>query len=133
MKKLTAIILSLVFVLSLAGCAGRTNDVEITEWTPSQMYTDEEIKAAIDEVCTDFRHWKDCTLDTITYAGDDVSAAHIDWAARNGCDESLVLVSSFTTGSKPEESMEPNETYTGWKWILVRKEGGDWSHVDHGY
>ncbi|MBQ5782868.1 MAG: hypothetical protein IIV99_05740 [Oscillospiraceae bacterium] len=133
MKKLTAIFLSLVFALSLVGCVGRTNNVEIIEWAPSEMYTDDEIKAAIDTVCTDFRHWKDCTLDTITYAGDDVSAAHIDWATRNGCDESLVLVSSFTTGSNPEQSLEKNETYDNYKWILVRKEGTDWSHVDHGY
>ena len=30
-------------------------------------------------------------------------------------------------------SFEPNRSYTGWKWILVRSEGGPWRHVDHGY
>lgn len=133
MKKLTAIILIMTVVFGLAGCAGNADKVEFIEWTPSEVYTDEEIKDAIDVVCKDFRHWKDCTLDTITYAGDDVSMDYIDWADRNGCDQSLVLVSSFSTGNNPEQTLEANETYSNYKWILVRKDGGSWSHVDHGY
>ena len=133
MKKLTAIILSLVFALSLVGCSEGTNNLEIIEWTPSEMYTDEEIKAAIDTVCSDFRHWGGCSLDTITYAGDEVSAAHIEWATRLKLDQSLVLISSFSTNIFAEPGLEKNETYDNYKWILVRKEGTDWSHVDHGY
>ncbi|MGN0339060.1 MAG: hypothetical protein ACI4D0_01045 [Lachnospira sp.] len=30
-------------------------------------------------------------------------------------------------------SSNPNSTYSDWKWILVRTNGGHWQHVDHGY
>ncbi len=30
-------------------------------------------------------------------------------------------------------SLNPNSTYSDWKWILVRTDGGKWQHVDHGY
>ena len=133
MKKFLMLVLTVAVVLGFAGCSGNADKLEIIEWTPSEMQTDEEIMAAIDTVCTDFRHWKGCTLDTITYAGDDVSEAHIDWAACIDGDQTLVLVSSFSTNSNPEESLEKNETYDNYKWILVRKDGGDWSHIDHGY
>ena len=133
MKKLTTLLLTVAVVLGFAGCAGNCDNLEILDWTPSEIYTDEEIKAAIDTVCTDFRHWKGCTLDTITYAGDDVSVAYADWAERYECDQTLVLVSSFSTNGNPEEPLEKNETYDNYKWILVRKDGGNWSHVDNGY
>lgn len=133
MKKITSLILTIAVVLGFTACSGNSDKLEVLDWTPSEIYTDEEVMAAIDTVCTDFRHWKGCTLETITYAGDEVSQAYIDWAARYDCDETLVLVSSFSTNSSPEEPLEKNETYDNYKWILVRRDGGDWSHVDHGY
>ena len=30
-------------------------------------------------------------------------------------------------------SLNPNDTYTGWQWILARNKGGKWKHKDHGY
>ena len=60
-----------------------------------------------------------------------------DWqefADRNNADDVIVLVSSFKvddSGASP--SLNPNSTYTNWKWVLVRDNGGRWRHVDHGY
>ncbi|MCI6639516.1 MAG: hypothetical protein MSH10_01800 [Pygmaiobacter massiliensis] len=133
MKKIVLMILSICVLFGFAGCTSNTDKMEVLEWTPSEIYTDEEIHSAIDVVCSDFRHWKGCKLDTITYAGDDVSIAHIDWATRYHFDQALVLVSSFSTNNNPEEPLEKNETYDNYKWILIRKDGGEWSHVDNGF
>lgn len=46
------------------------------------MYTDEEIEEAIDVVCVDLRHFRGVKLETITYAGDEVSNEYIDWATK---------------------------------------------------
>ena len=78
--------------------------------------------------------WKGCTLTEIYYAGDDCTKDHKDWADRNNADEVIVLLSSFDVDSSGGDgSLNPNSTYSDWKWILVRTDGGKWQHVDHGY
>ena len=43
-------------------------------------------------------------------------------------------VASFDVDSSGGDgSLNPNSTYSDWKWILVRTNGGHWQHVDHGY
>ena len=70
----------------------------------------------------------------IYYAGDDCTKDHKDWADRNNADEVIVLLSSFDVDSSGGDgSLNPNSTYSDWKWILVRTDGGKWQHVDHGY
>ncbi len=78
--------------------------------------------------------WKGCTLTEIYYAGDDCTKDYKDWADRNNADEVIVLLSSFDVDSSGGNgSLNPNSTYSDWKWILVRTDGGKWQHVDHGY
>ena len=73
-------------------------------------------------------------LTEIYYAGDSVSKEHQEWADRYNADETIVLLSSFDVDSSGGNgSLNPNSTYDGWNWILVRKEGEGWVHVDHGY
>ena len=51
-----------------------------------------------------------------------------------GGDELIVLLSSFDVdASGGDGSLNPNETYSNWNWILVRDSGGQWRHADHGY
>ena len=60
-----------------------------THEAESELYTQEDIDAAIDTIKKEFReNWKGCAL---------------------------------------------TEIYDDWNWILVRKDGGEWEHVDHGY
>lgn len=79
-------------------------------------------------------NWKGCTLPEIYYAGDNRSETHQEWADRNNGDEVLLLLSSFgVDASGGDGSLNPNSTYENWMWILVRTNGGQWRHVDHGY
>ena len=132
MKKIIIMILTMSIVLSFAGCGGKTSKMEIIEWTPSETYTDEEIKDAIGVVCDDIRHFKGVKLETITYAGDDVSEEYMDWATKYKCDQTLVLVSTVKTSAIASD-FEKNKTYEDFKWILIRKDGSNWSHVAHEY
>ena len=59
---------------------------------------------------------------------------HAKFLLRNGADEVLVFTSTFDVDeSGGDGSLNPNDTYKNWKWILVRTNGGEWEHVDHGY
>ena len=108
-----------MLLLALAACGGNVKDVQ-TKAVASEMYTQNDIDAAIDVIKKDFsRDWKGCTLTEISYAGDDVSREHQDWADRNNADEVLVLTSTFDvdeSGASP--SLNPGQTYTRWMWIL---------------
>ena len=134
MKKIVRTMLSILLVFSLSACGGNVSEVN-THNVESEMYSEEDIRAAIDTIKKEFKSdWKGCTLTEIYYAGDDRSKDHQDWADRNNADEVIVLLSSFNVDSSGGDgSLNPNSTYSDWNWVLVRTSGGQWQHVDHGY
>ena len=133
MKKLT-LVLALICVIGLVACGGNVKNVKITDYS-SKIYSDEEIQNAIDVAINYFeKNFEGCTLTEITYLGDDKLDNWQEFAERNNADDVMVLVSSFNVGaSGGDGSLNPNSTYTNWKWVLVRTNGGKWEHVDHGY
>ena len=135
MKKIWSMALLCILMLGLSACGGNTENVKKHE-VDSEMYSQEDISSAIEVIKKDFKSsvWKGCTLTEIYYAGDEISKNHKDWADRNDADEVLVLLSSFDVDSSGGDgSLAPNNTYVDWKWILVRKNDGQWKHVDHGH
>lgn len=134
MKKWIVMILVFSLLLALTACGGNVSNVEVTPWE-SEVYSEEDVQSAINEAVRYFKkHFDGCTLTEITYAGDDVSADHAEWAQRHDADEAIVLISSFDVGSSGGNgSLNPNSTYSRWMWIMVRSEGGSWKHADHGY
>ena len=134
MKKFVALVLVLVGMLGLVACGGNTKNVKITDYS-SEIYSDAEIDSAIDVAIDYFEKYFDgCTLTEITYLGDDELDDFQEFAERNNADDVIVLISDFEVdASGGDGSLEPNSTYTDWNWILVRTDGGQWEHVDHGY
>lgn len=134
MKRIISVLLCAIMVFSLTACGGNISNVVILEWE-SEVYTENDIESAI-EVATDYfkKEFSGCTLTSITYAGDERTSDHVDWATRNNTDEVIVLISSFDVDETGGDgSLNPNSTYDNWMWILVRTNGGRWKHVDHGY
>lgn len=126
--------LILIIIISLSGCGGNVKNVNIKD-VESEYYTSKEINSAIETIIKQFdKEWDGCTLKEIYYAGDNMSKDYQDWADRNNADEVIVLLSSFEVDSSGGDgSLNPNSTYDGWLWILVRNTDGQWKHVDHGY
>ena len=133
-KKVLWVMFAAIVISVVVYCGGNVWNVSVSEYT-SEVYSDREINAAIRTIKWYFKlHFNDCTLTEITYAGDEESEHEAEFAQRNNADEVIVLVSSFDVGaSGGDGSLNPNSTYTGWSWILVRDEGGPWRHIDHGY
>lgn len=134
MKKLLIILICLGMIFSLCSCGGNVKNVKELD-AESEIYTADEIKSAIEVIEQEFDiGWSGCTLTEIYYAGDQTSKDYQDWADRNDADETIVLLSSFDVDeSGGDGSLNPNSTYDNWMWILVRTNGGEWKHVDHGY
>ncbi len=134
MKRTVVICLLLTMAFSLCACGGNVMTVR-TRVVQSELYSQADIDSAVAVIKKEFRtHWKGCTLKEIYYAGDEISESYQDWADRNAADEVIVLLSSFCVDSSGGDgSLNPNFTYTGWNWVLVRSDKGTWKHVDHGY
>ncbi|NLV73690.1 MAG: hypothetical protein GXY52_03245 [Chloroflexi bacterium] len=134
MKKTVCTMLCILLAFGLIACGGNISGVK-THHVDSEMYSEDDIKSAIDTILKEFKSdWNGCTLTEIYYAGDDSSRDHQDWADRNNADEVIVLLSSFDVDSSGGDgSLNPNSTYNNWNWILVRTNGGLWQHIDHGY
>lgn len=134
MKRALSLALLCGAILCLvSGCGGNVRNVERL-YTPSDLYAEADIDAAMDAAIRYFKkEFSGCTLTQIQYPGDDAET-FAQWADWSGKDEAIVLISSFTVdASGGDGSFNPNSTYTGWNWILARDQGGKWSHVDHGY
>ena len=134
MKKFVTLAVALIGVFGLVACGGNTKNVRITDYS-SEIYSDAEIDSAIDVAIDYFEKYFDgCTLTEITYLGDDELDDFQEFAERNNADDVIVLISNFEVNdSGGDGSLNPNSTYTDWNWILVRTDGGQWEHVDHGY
>ncbi len=143
MKKTMGIIIC-ALILTLCACGGKTSEGKVsgvkeseikTHHVDSEIFSDQDINDAIKVIEDEFQaDWKGCTLKEIYYAGDEVTKNNVDTIQDYDADEVIVLMSNFDvdqTGA--DESLDPGSTYEDWNWILVRKNGGKWQHVDHGY
>ena len=136
MKKTICMIAVLATVFILTACGGgKVDNVRVSDWKPSEIYTDREIEDAIQTVKEYFkREFDGCTLTKIGYVGDTFADEFAARAQQYNADEAIILYSSFDVGSSGGDgSLNPNSTYDDWQWILIRNANGAWRHADHGY
>ena len=131
----TSILLACVLLLLLSACGGNVDHVDIPDWKPSEIYTDDEIASALKVVKDYFAmEFEGCTLTKLYYPGDALSDECRKRAASYGADEAIIICADFHVDSSGGDgSFEPNATYEGWQWTLVRGRDGKWRHADHGF
>lgn len=139
-RVLCCFLAALIIIPSLGGCGekhsgGNIDNVQISDWKPSEIYSDSDIEAAFQTVKDYFKSEFDgCTLTKLYYPGDTYADEFHEWAEQYDADEAIVILSSFDVDSSGGDgSLNPDSTYDDWNWILIRNHGGDWEHVDHGY
>ena len=129
MKRIAALCLAALLVLSLAGCS--ESFAVIGE--KSAIYTQTDIDEAMDVVLKEFRREFDgCTLIELGYAGDNTRSEQKVWAAQYNADECILLVCSFETDDTVGP-LNPNSVYENYKWVLTRSGGGKWAVQTCGY
>lgn len=134
MKRILCLVLTALAVLSLTGCGKISSTMEITCDT-SEIYSTSDIHDAMDVVQSYFRrHFKDCTMTALGYAGDEKKNAMEGWAAQYNAQQAIILVSTYESGpSGGDGALNPNDVYRNYQWILVKNEKGRWEHKTHGY
>ncbi|MBQ6266842.1 MAG: hypothetical protein IJK64_03635 [Clostridia bacterium] len=139
MKKTICVLLLLCIVLTAAGCAQacKTENAKI-DLGESALYSVEDRQAAVDYIVNRlFKNNVVKELYAVRYAGDDRSqeeqAYYVD-AEQLAFDEIIVFLTDFRSARGVKAgSLNPNENYTDYAYILGRETGGDWEFVTGGY
>ncbi len=127
--------LSIIFFLlpTLLCACGNTSEVKIIE-VKSDIYTEDDINAAISIVLSDFKNnFDDCELHRIQYVGDKYKDKFIEWQNKYNMDEVIILKMDFYSEKYGQGSLNPDCEYTDWGCILARNKGEDWVYKDGGF
>ena len=71
MKKGIMILLSALLLLALAACGGEKTTGPEVDYGSSELYSKEEMDAAITAIRAEFDTWDGCELHALRYAGDE--------------------------------------------------------------
>lgn len=141
MKKALLLLAILMLAAACAACGG-TRDVS-TDYGASELYTQEDMDAAIALIENEFKGWQGCELHSVSYAGDECqSADNVEWMnqLKEGQDISgpeftqvIEFISDFHSPKSNAGAWNPDQEYTGWQWWLARSDGGEWQLLTWGY
>lgn len=108
----------------------------------SELYSEEDMNAAIKLIEEEFYTWEGCQLHSITYSSDsECNAENIAWmnelAKANGLADNftqcIMFKSDFHSPKIDSGAWNPDEEYTDWQWWLAREEEGNWKLLTWGY
>lgn len=136
MKKIHLLLSIILVVAILCGCSDASR-VKI-DYGKSELYSRSEMDSAIDKITSQFEGFEDCTMDSITYAGDERAKKEINYcntlAENKTYDECIVFTSEFHTSKTSKNPvLEPGTDYTGYEWYLARNNSGEWDLLTWGY
>lgn len=136
MKKVLAVILAMLIAVAFIGCAegGATRNV-IRRIDDSGEFSYWEINSAMNVVEANFKkHFRGCTLKLLEYDDGVSSEQSEQWRIQYNAQEAIVLISEFDVdGSGKSPSLNPNQTYKNWQWILTKNMLGMWEIKTSGY
>ena len=132
-KKAIIAVVSVIAVLAVGFFAGLAVIYSIPAAKDcgfSEIYTADEILAAIDTVEDQFSDFEGCKLFALKYAGDAASLKENGY--NNSYDQAIVIDSVFLSPLRSSGAWNSHKIYT-WKFILMREAGGEWQLLDWGY
>jgi len=135
LSKKKAITIITAVVLTLAAVIVFTSVKSITvDYKNSDIYSQEEIKSAVECVKDDFKSLHGCKLYSLSYAGDEQVQRETAYRLeRESQYEEYILIDSvFRSPIFGGGGWNSDDIYT-WHWILGRNAGGEWVVIDKGY
>ena len=145
MKKTAAILLSILLFLSLCACGNASDPPDYPiDYGSSQLYSREEMDAAILLIQMEFATWDGCEMHAIRYAGDaQCTSENLAWLnelaeAREqelSFTDCICFVSDFHSPVEEHEADAWNHDfeYTDWQWWLGHSADGEWTLMTWGY
>ena len=130
MKKLLAVSLTIMILGTLGGCGKQDTQeppkVEI-DYGNSELYTQEDMDAAIQVIEAEFATWEGCELHSLAYGGDAAcSDENIEWL--NGLEmkeqtepftQCILFSSSFHSPVEQRDAWNADTEYEGLQWLSL--------------
>lgn len=134
MKKILTSFLAAMIFLTFSQAAAK---VQIC-YGDSEIYTQDEMNAAIKIIEKQFGDWKGCKLKNIRYAGDaSNNVENLKWMndlrPQKNFTQCIEFFSDFYVGKNTNTTFNPDSNYKDWQWWLARSESGNWQLVTFGY
>lgn len=134
-KKIIAIASAIVFTIVSIYIFININPVSIKG--TSEIYTKQDMNAAIKIIKDKVNSWLGCKLYFLSYSGDERSSKELDYCNSLNQDgepftECIVFDSCFCSPIWGGGGFEKNALYY-WEWCLARTENGPWQLVAYGY
>ena len=116
-------------------------DISI-DYGKSDIYSQEDMDAAIKLIKEEFAGWKGCELHNIRYTSDDCnSEENIKWANSladgKKYTQCIQFQTDFHSPVKDEDlegkAWDPDTEYKDYTWSLAREDGGNWELINWGY
>ena len=143
MKKILTIVLALAMLLMLGVIAYAaeepTEKEAIVKMRESELYTHAELLDAAAQICREFDTWEGCELQSISYAGDELSTEeNLKWMNDLNKNGNYTQVASFLMDfHSPVEgggAWEADKDYTNYEfWLARSSEDGAWDLLTWGY
>ena len=142
MKKMITLLLFVICFCTLSGCQKSTATEVKIDYGTSEIYTNEDMDAAIKLITDEFNTWEGCELHSITYSSDDeCNSDNIAWlnelAKANDISDTftqcIMFKSDFHSPKDGGGAWNADTEYTDWQWWLARTENGDWNLITWGY
>ena len=107
------------------------------DYKTSELYSKEDMDAAIKLILAEFNTWEGCTLYDISYTDDQNctdNLGHVNELSDDTqFDECIVFTSNFHSPKEGGGAWEPDYDYENWGWYLGRVKGENWVLLDWGY
>ena len=132
-KMLVMIIAAAMLILAAVVIVMSIKPVTVN-YKSSDIYSEEEIKAAVQCVKDDFKSLQGCKLYSLSYAGDEQVQRETERQLRQESqfEEYIVIDSAFRSPINGGGAWNAASIYT-WNWILGRNAGEEWVVIDKGY
>ena len=161
-KKCLVCLMITAVLFSIAGCGGKKAEVTETEkentetaaetpaeesetawegvkidYKSSEIYSKEDMDAAIAAIMDEFNTWEGCEMHEISYTDDQTCKDNLSYMDELDPDEKhedcIIFTSSFHSPKEGGDAWEADYEYEGWQWFLARVQDGDWELLTWGY
>lgn len=131
--RILLVLASAAVCASLCSCIGRNTEVKV-DIGSSELFSEQDRRDAADVIKKEFTHFEGCTLNSLTFAGDDACSKEAESPTYSDekYDEYIVFRSSFRSPKNGGGAWTADTEYT-WSWILARNGFTAWRLVNYGY
>ena len=109
----------------------------VIDYKTSELYSKEDMDAAIEQIKKEFNTWEGCEMHQINYTDDQKCKDNLSYVNELGTDkkyeECIVFTANFHSPKEGGGAWQADHEYEDYEWYLAREKGGEWELLTWGY